>query len=169
MRRWRAALVRGLRRAEGGRLRQPRLAALFVREALALLAGMDPKAPALRVATISRANLHRHIVVLRFPDQPFYLDAIKGWLARRRIHLLAQQTLVFGLHCDEAGCLLELREPGEGAEENFVLAALHVSASSIEAAELKAALGAVLDGVHASVADFARVQRVLGRAARALK
>ncbi|RME85075.1 MAG: hypothetical protein D6771_03650, partial [Zetaproteobacteria bacterium] len=65
--------------------------------------------------------------------------------------------------------LLELREPGEGAEENFVLAALHVSASSIEAAELKAALGAVLAGVHASVADFARVQRVLGRAARALK
>ncbi|RMF08534.1 MAG: hypothetical protein D6773_02510, partial [Alphaproteobacteria bacterium] len=76
----------------------PRLAAALTRDFLQLLPIPGPKGRvahvALRSRTLTHGNLHRHIITIRCPDQAFYLDAIKGYLLRRGIQPIGQQTMV---------------------------------------------------------------------------
>ncbi len=169
-RRLRARLL-ALLAASGWRAQESkRLAALALRQCLALLPHAEGRvAPAVVGATISRGELHRHLLTIRCPDQAFYLDAVKGYLAKRGIPLLAQHTLVLGMACDEAGCVLDLREPEEDPARNFILANLHVPASAApDPARLVADLSLALWAVDAAVQDFAAMRRLVVRAARGL-
>ena len=153
-------------RPEGNR----RLAALALRQCLALLPREEGRvAPSVTGATISRGELHRHVLSVRCPDQAFYLDAVKGYFAKRGVPLLAQHTLVLGMACDGAGCVLDLREPEEEPARNFILATLHVPASAApDLGRLVADLELALWAVDASVADFPTMLRLVRRAARGL-
>ena len=62
----------------------PRLQAVILHHALRLLPHpslpFGKKKTALVTQTLSHQALHRHIILIRCPDQAFYLDAIKGYL-----------------------------------------------------------------------------------------
>jgi len=173
-RRWRKELIALWQRVGAGStkaLPHPRVAVVLLRQCVRLLL-TRPGQQIVRLSaqTIAHGAIHRHLIVIRCPDQPFYLDAVRDYLLRRRLAPLAQQTIVLGMRCDAAGCALELKEPGEDPSENFILAALHISANDEpDRARLVADLRAVLAGVHASVRDFATMQRRLRQAAEGLR
>ena len=159
-------------RASGWRQQSipPRLAAMQLRQCLALLpAAVDMRSPAVVAGAISRGELHRRVITIRCPDQAFYLDAVKGVLARRGVPLLAQHTIVLGMACDEHGCMLDLREPEEEGTRNFILATLHVPISAApDGDRLVEDLRLALWGVDVSVRDFEHMARLVRRAARGL-
>ena len=110
---------------------------------------------ALIAKTISHGAMHRHLILIRCPDQAFYLDAIKGYLLRRNIQPIGQQTMVAAMQCDEQVCDIQLRQPDHHAEQNFMFIALHISATLIhDCKQLAHDIHAVLHAVELSVADF---------------
>ena len=150
---------------------EPRLAALLVRQFMRLLPlGEKEIGVAVRVATITHNTLHRHVLTLRCPDQAFFLDAIKGYLLKKNITPLMQQTMVASMACDDKQCQIELRPPGEHAPSNFMFIALHLSATLVrEITPMVRDIEAILHTVQLSVKDFPTMRRMIDRAAHFLQ
>lgn len=133
----------------------PRLMAALTHDFLNLLPTEKPKRVDMCSRTLSHGNLHRHIITIRCPDQAFYLDAIKGYLIRYSIQPIGQQTMVARMSCDEDFCNLELQEPDANDEDNFMLIALHISATlTPDRKKLHRDIHAVIEAVDLSVTDF---------------
>ncbi|MBL4760768.1 MAG: NAD-glutamate dehydrogenase [Mariprofundaceae bacterium] len=113
------------------------------------------KRTALIAKTLSHGALHRHLILIRCPDQAFYLDAIKGYLLRKNIQPIGQQTMVAAMQCDDKICDIQLRQPDNHSEQNFMFIALHISATlTHDCQKLAYDIRAVLRSVELSVADF---------------
>lgn len=113
------------------------------------------KRTALTAKTLSHGAMHRHIILIRCPDQAFYLDAIKGYLLRENIQPIGQQTMVAAMESDDQGCDIQLRQPDHRSEQNFMFIALHISATLIhDCKSLAHDIHAVLRSVELSVSDF---------------
>jgi len=113
------------------------------------------KRTALIAKTLSQGAMHRHLILIRCPDQAFYLDAIKGYLLRKNIQPIGQQTMVAAMQCDDHVCDIQLRQPDHHAEQNFMFIALHLSATLIhDCKQLAHDIRAVLHSVELSVSDF---------------
>lgn len=134
-----------------------RLQAALVHDCYQLLPLPDKKNQPieLHARTVTHAHLHRHLLCIRCPDQAFYLDAIKGYMMRQNIQPLSQQTFVASLHCDEISCDIELKHPEQPSPDNFMLIALHLSATVVtDRAQIERDIDAILHAVHLSVCDF---------------
>jgi len=113
------------------------------------------KHTALIAKTLSHGAMHRHLILIRCPDQAFYLDAIKGYLLRKNIQAIGQQTMVAAMQCDEQTSDIQLRQPDHHSEQNFMFIALHISATLVhDCKQLAHDIHAVLRSVELSVADF---------------
>ncbi|MDQ6967929.1 MAG: NAD-glutamate dehydrogenase [Mariprofundaceae bacterium] len=113
------------------------------------------KRTALIAKTLSHGAIHRHLILIRCPDQAFYLDAIKGYLLRKNILPIGQQTMVAAMQCDDQICDIQLRQPDHHSEQNFMFIALHLSATlTPNCKQLAHDIHAVLRSVELSVADF---------------
>ncbi len=151
-----------------------RLRALLLHEAMAVLP-LPPcadaeKAVAVRLRSLSHGALHRHVLVFRCPDQAFYLGAVKSYLRRRGIQPISLQTVVAALRCNQQGCALEPAPPGEIAEDNFMLVAIHLSATLLGDVDgLLKDVRALLQAVAISVADFLPMMKRMADLARALE
>ena len=170
MRRFRKQLIDLLERARKEQKIErmpPRLAASLVQDFSTLLPLRFPQTNVeMRSRMLSHGDLHRHVITFRCPDQAFFLDAIKGYLQRRRIQPLMQQMLVLGADCDARGCLLELHEPGKDPEQNFMFVALHLSATLVaDAGPLIRDIRAILQAVGSAVKDFEAMQTCVTHAA----
>jgi len=151
----------------------PRLRAAMLHDAMTLLPiPGEVKSPvALHVRTISHGSLHRHMLMIRCPDQAFYLDAIKNYLSRHHIQTISHQTVVAALHCDDQQCQLFLTKPEDTADDNFMLIAIHLSATMLGShqrlshcdqhllrvnsiADVARDIESILQAVELSVADF---------------
>jgi len=148
----------------------PRLLAALVHDFFSLLPTSGNKQYRKNVAltsrTVSHANLHRHIITIRCPDQAFYLDAIKGYLLRRGIQPLAQQTMVARMDCDETGCMLALKQPDKDDAHNFMFIALHISATlEPDRERLARDMRAIMQAVDLSVSDFTAMRETISACA----
>jgi len=140
----------------------PRLLAVLVQDFQSLLPLGKAKRVEMCTRTLSHGNLHRHIFTIRCPDQAFYLDAIKGYLLKRGIQPIGQQTMVAKMECGADGCVLELRSPGTRDENNFMFIALHVSATlTPESDPLRLDIQAILEAVDLSVRDFIPMRKII--------
>jgi glutamate dehydrogenase len=140
----------------------PRLLAALVQDFHSLLPIGKKRRVAMRSRTLSHGNLHRHIFTIRCPDQAFYLDAIKGYLLRRDIQPISQQTMVARMACGPDGCDLELRQPDVFDEDNFMFIALHISATlTPESEPLRRDIQAILQAVDLSVRSFMPMRRAI--------
>ncbi|MDQ6965732.1 MAG: NAD-glutamate dehydrogenase, partial [Mariprofundaceae bacterium] len=155
-------LLTSTRKAQGLRIPQPRLAALLIGDLLKLL--MDPprKRTTMRCSSITYDNLHRHVFTIRCPDQAFYLDAVKGYLAGCNIQPLEQQAVVFHLERDAEGTPAAILPPDQHCCDHSMFIAVHISATtSPEAGSLARDLHAVLHAVDDSVRDFPAMHKAL--------
>ncbi|MDX8404772.1 MAG: NAD-glutamate dehydrogenase [Mariprofundus sp.] len=143
---------------------QPRLVATLVQDFHALLPKGNIKRVAMRMRTLTHGDLHRHIFTICCPDQAFYLDAIRGYLLRQGIQPIGQQTMVARMPCGPDGCELELRSPDIHDEDNFMLIAIHISATLTPDAEpLRLDIQAILHAVDLSVRDFSEMRKQIGQ------
>jgi len=141
---------------------EPRLAAILVGDLLNLLLQPAEQRTSMHWHSITHDNLHRHVFTIRCPDQAFYLDAVKGYLARRNIQPLEQQAVVFRLQRDAAGRAQSILQPDKHYPDNAMFIAVHVSATTSPDAEpLARDLDAVLRAVDASVRDFPAMHKAL--------
>jgi len=160
-------LVAGALKDQGLTL-PPRPLAALVADGRRLLAASARVGVAWRV--VSRGDLHRHVLTLRCPDQAFFLDAVKVYLARRGIDPIAQVALVTCAEHDPRGAVISVRPPQTCGAANEMLVALHVSATLVpDGRALRADLAAILKAVAASVRDFEAMRARLAGAARALR
>lgn len=145
----------------------PRVAAVLLHNFMQLL----PTGPrrgdiALQVTSLSHQDLHRHILTIRCPDQAFFLDAIKGYLLKKGITPLMQQTMVAMMECDDKQCMLELKAPGEYADSNFMFIALHISATLVnDIRPFVRDIHAILQAVQLSVRDFSAMRKQVAQCA----
>ena len=148
---------------------EPRLAAILVGNLSDLLLQPHDQHTSMRWQSITHNNLHRHVFTIRCPDQAFYLDAIKGYLTRRKIQPLEQQAVVFRLDYDADGRPLNIMPPDEESPGHHMFIAVHISATtSPEAQPLAHDLDAVLRAVDDSVRDFPAMHERLGDIAHLL-
>jgi glutamate dehydrogenase len=142
---------------------EPRLAAILVGNLLNLLFDPPSQRTAMRWRSITHGSLHRHVFTIRCPDQAFYLDAVKGYLVRRNIQPLEQQTVVFHLKRDADGVPQKISPPGKDSQDHCMFIAVHISATtSPDARPLARDFEALLKAVDASVRDFPAMQEALG-------
>ncbi len=148
----------------------PRVAAVLVHNFMQLLpTGPRRSDIAMRVSSLSHQDLHRHILTIRCPDQAFFLDAIKGYLLKKGITPLMQQTMVAMMECDDRQCMLELKAPGEYADANFMFIALHISATLVnDIRPFARDIQAILQAVQLSVRDFSAMRRQVAQCAACL-
>ena len=147
----------------------PRLRAVLLQSFYTLLPKGKSKRVAMQCRTVTHGTLHRHIFAVRCPDQAFYLDAIKGYLLRRDIQPISQQTMVARMECSSDGCILELRKPGIHDEGNFMFIALHISATVTPDIEpLRRDIMAILQAVDLSVKDYKSMRSLAAKAAKSL-
>lgn len=162
-------LLTRARREQRLHIPEPRLAAILVGNLLNLLFDPPSQRTAMRWRSITHGNLHRHVFTIRCPDQAFYLDAVKGYLVRRNIQPLEQQTLVFHLQRDADGAAQSISQPGKDGQDHCMFIAVHISATtSPDARALARDLDALLKAVDASALDFPAMQEALGVMARRL-
>ncbi|MDQ6971062.1 MAG: NAD-glutamate dehydrogenase, partial [Mariprofundaceae bacterium] len=141
---------------------EPRLAAVLVDDLLALLHEPAGRQTAMRCRSISHNNLYRNVFTIRCHDQAFFLDAIKGYLARCGIQPLEQQAVVFHLDRDERGSPLAILPPDNQGRDHHMFIALHISATTTpDAAPLSRDLEVVLHAVNDSVQDFPAIHAAL--------
>ncbi|MBI5136125.1 MAG: NAD-glutamate dehydrogenase [Nitrospirae bacterium] len=141
--------------AEQGATLAPRARAAVVTDALALFAEGRAGGVAATWRTVTRGDLHRHIVTIRCPDQAFFLDGIKIYLSRQGIQPLAQQAMVFLARHDRRGRVTAICPPEERPGGNEMLLVLHVSATLVpNGRALFRDLTGILRAVRASVRDF---------------
>jgi len=139
-----------------------RLAATLIHDFIGLLLESRKKRTVMHWRQVSHEHLHRHVFTIRCPDQAFYLDAIKGYFARRGIQPLEQQTMVFQLEYDENDHTTAIHPPDGEKQDHFMLIAIHVSATLLpEGESLARDLNAVLRAVDASVRDFPAMHAML--------
>ncbi|MDX8397766.1 MAG: NAD-glutamate dehydrogenase [Mariprofundaceae bacterium] len=106
--------------------------------------------------TLSHAAMHRHLILIRCPDQAFYLDAVKGYLLRHDIQPIGQQTMVAMLLNKHGN--LELLPPDQKSDNNFMFIALHLSATLVNhCQQVTKDIRAVLQSVELSVKDFSPI------------
>jgi glutamate dehydrogenase len=138
----------------------PRAAAVVVRDFLALLARPEPIG--VHWHLVARGELFRHVLTVRCPDQAFYLDAVKVYLARRGIDPINQLAVVACTSHGPEGRVTSVCGPQARMAGNEMLVALHVSASMVpDGRGLAADLKAILASVAASVRDFDAMDRDL--------
>jgi len=118
---------------------------------------------ALHARSLSSGSLHRHILTIRCPDQAFYLDAVKSYLARHGIEPINHQTVVAAVHCDAAHqCQVQLGKPEASSDENFMFIAIHLSAALVKNIEvIKQDVHTILQAVALSVVDFPTMRKKL--------
>jgi glutamate dehydrogenase len=142
----------------------PRLLASLIQDFQSLLPHGKTKRVEMCSRTLSHGNMHRHIFTIRCPDQAFYLDAIKGYLLKRNIQPIGQQTMVARMECGEDGCVLELRGPDSHDENNFMFIALHISATlTPESDPVRLDIQAILEAVDLSVHDFTPMRKAIAQ------
>jgi len=135
----------------------PRAAAAVVHDLVALLARPDPIGAHWRL--LARGDLYRHVLTLRCPDQAFYLDAIKVYLARRGIDPITQLAVVACTAHAPDGAVVSVCGPQARVAGNEMLVTLHVSATLVpDGRGLAADLKAILAAVAASVRDFSAME-----------
>ncbi|RMH49824.1 MAG: NAD-glutamate dehydrogenase [Zetaproteobacteria bacterium] len=150
----------------GGGPARWRLSARLLHGCWRLLA--SDAAVATDISTFSCGNFHRHLLIIRCPDQAFYYDAVRNYLHQRDIGLLEQQTITLNMRRDASGAR-RLQPAQPDAADNLMLIALHVSATLVKEVErLGRDLQAVLRAVELSVRDFDAMRRLVATAARAL-
>ena len=144
-----------------------RLSALLLHACWRMLAPDQPPV-SLRIRTFSSGKFHRHLVVIRCPDQAFYYDAVRNYLHNRDISLLEQQTITLNLRPDADGApQLRPAQPDDG--DNLMLIALHLSATLVkDVRQLSRDLEAILQAVALSVEDFDAMRRQLAQVAQSL-
>jgi len=148
-------LLTAARKAQHLPFPAPRLAAALVGDLLTLLQAPSGKRTCMRWRSITHDHLHRHIYSIRCPDQAFYLDAIKGYLIRRNIQPLEQQTVVFRLNHDAHGHTTAIELPDKRDSERLMFIAIHISATmEPDGASLARDIDGVLKAVDNSVRDF---------------
>jgi len=149
---------------------EPRLAAILVGDLLDLLLHTHDQHTSMRWQSITHGNLHRHVFTIRCPDQAFYLDAIKGYLTRRKIQPLEQQAVVFRLDHDAGGRPVNIMSPDKESPGHNMFIAVHISATTSPVAEpLAHDLDAILKAVDDSVRDFPAMHETLGDIAHMLE
>ncbi|MDQ6954616.1 MAG: NAD-glutamate dehydrogenase [Mariprofundaceae bacterium] len=116
---------------------------------------LGKKRTAMIARTLSQGVMHRHLILIRCPDQAFYFDAIKGYLLHKGIPAIGQQTMVASMVCDDQVCDIQLGQPDNQSQNNFMFIALHLSATLIKDCKpLADDIHAVLRAVEISVSDF---------------
>ncbi|MES0372492.1 MAG: NAD-glutamate dehydrogenase, partial [Mariprofundaceae bacterium] len=154
------------RRQQGIKELPIRLQSALLHDSLKLLPHPDSPASKkridLRFRTVSHGAIHRHLLTIRCPDQPFYLDAIKGYLLRSNIQPISQQTMVAALKCDDELCDIYLRHPDQQSDDNFMFITLHLSATLVpDCTVIYQDIGAILRTVDLSVCDFEQMREKL--------
>ncbi|MDQ6995758.1 MAG: NAD-glutamate dehydrogenase, partial [Mariprofundaceae bacterium] len=150
-----------------------RLQAALLHQAMQLLPTphsiQAKKNTAVTAQTLSQHHLHRHLILVRCPDQAFYLDALKGYLIQHDIQPIAQQTMVLSLQCRDDVCDVELRQPQSQDPSNFMFIALHLSTTLMKDCQpLTDDMQAVLHAVELSIQDFPRMTKQLQNITEAL-
>jgi len=148
----------------------PRLQASLLHQAMQLLplpdSNQGKKTTGITAQTLHQHSLHRHLILIRCPDQAFYLDALKGYLIQQDIHPIAQQTMVLSMQCRENVCDIELRQPQSQDPSNFMFIALHLSTTLIQDCQpLVQDMQAVLHAVELSIQDFPNMTKQLAHIA----
>jgi len=162
-------LLTAARKAQHLPFPAPRLAAALVGDLLALLHIPARQRTCMRWRSITHDHLHRHIYAIRCPDQAFYLDAIKGYLIRRNIQPLEQQTVVFRLNHDAHGQATTIGLPNKRDSENHMFIAIHISATMEPDGEsLARDIDGALKAVDNSVHDFPAMHNHLEKIAEKL-
>ncbi|MBL1353684.1 MAG: NAD-glutamate dehydrogenase [Zetaproteobacteria bacterium] len=167
------ALIESARQQHQLHMPPPRLQAALLHQAMQLLplpnSNEAKKTTNISAQTLSQHNLHRHLILIRCPDQAFYLDALKGYLIQKNIQPLAQQTMVLSMQCSDAACELELRQPQSQEPSNFMFIALHLSTTLIEDCQpLTDDMQAILHAVELSIHDFPTMTQQLTRISEAI-
>ncbi|MDQ6974129.1 MAG: NAD-glutamate dehydrogenase, partial [Mariprofundaceae bacterium] len=144
----------------------PRLQAALLHQAMQLLplphSIQAERNTAITAQTLRQHNLHRHLILIRCPDQAFYLDALKGYLIQHDIQPIAQQTMVLSMQCSDNVCDIELRQPQSQEPSNFMFIALHLSTTLIQDCQpLTHDMQAVLHAVELSIQDFPSMTKQL--------
>ncbi|MDX8412935.1 MAG: NAD-glutamate dehydrogenase [Mariprofundales bacterium] len=131
---------------------------------------LDPSQPpiSLHIRPFSCGSFHRHLLLIRCPDQAFYYDAVRNYLHRKDISLLEQQTITLNLQRNAGEApLLRNAQPDDG--NNLMLIALHLSATLVnDVAQLSRDLNAILQAVALSVRDFDAMRHQLAEVSQAL-
>ncbi len=154
---------------EQGDVLGERAAACLVRDSLSLLSQGRPHQMGVRFRTITRGDLHRHLITIRCPDQAFFLDGIKVYLARQGIQPLGQQAVVYCASYDDQGAVSAICPPDVCATGNEMLVALHVSATLVpDGDKLFKDLSGIVHAVQASVRDYRAMDTALNVATEAL-
>ncbi len=159
-------LLTAARKAQHLPFPAPRLAAALISDLLALLRAPTRQRTTMRWRSISHEHLHRHMYTIRCPDQAFYLDAVKSYLARRNVQPLEQQTVVFRLSRDIHGQATAIDFPDKRDSENYMFIAVHISATMEPDGEpLARDIDALLKAVDNSVRDFPAMHNALEKMA----
>ena len=159
MRSLRSQLIQRFRNTEQ-EIPSPRLFSTLLQQSLLLL--QQPQHVALNHRQLSLHQFHRHVVVLRCPDQAFYLDAIRRYFSCHNIQPLALHTIVMSMTCNEEHCSLSIQPPTYMGEDNFMLIAVHLSAAVID--DIQPYIDdfqAILNAVHVSVQAFSPMKKQL--------
>ncbi|MDQ6950122.1 MAG: NAD-glutamate dehydrogenase [Mariprofundales bacterium] len=132
------------------------------------LLGDDTPETVLAASTLTFASFHRHLLLIRCPDQAFYYDAVRNYLLHHDIGLLEQQTITLRQKQDDQG-RYQLTTAQPDAKDNLMLIALHISATLVpDLAVLRDDVEAVLQAVALSVQDFDAMRRRVAGVAQAL-
>ncbi|MDH4229906.1 MAG: NAD-glutamate dehydrogenase [Nitrospirota bacterium] len=146
-------------------VRQP-----LLEDAIDLLERGASEAVSVSFRTITHGDLHRHLLVVRCPDQAFFLDGIKVYLAENGISLLGRHTVVLCCTRGDSGQPATVCSPQAGSHASEMLVALQISATLVpDGAALHRDLVAITHAVHLSVRDFAAMSHTLAEAAQGLR
>ncbi|MBF0281047.1 MAG: NAD-glutamate dehydrogenase [Zetaproteobacteria bacterium] len=144
-----------------------RLQANLLHDALALLPH-DQAVPtrfSLSIRTISHDKLHRHLLLIRCPDQAFYFDAIKAYLFQRDIQSIKEQTLIASWDSQKRQI-----HPPTSTGQSIMLIAIHLSATLLsDPDQLLNDIEAILLSVDQSVLDFNAMHQQLAHIGACLK
>ncbi|MDQ6976107.1 MAG: NAD-glutamate dehydrogenase [Mariprofundaceae bacterium] len=144
-----------------------RLQAAVLHDAMTLLplpeCAASSELVALHLRTLRTGSLHRHVLIIRCPDQAFYLDAVKSYLTRHGIEPIQHQTVVAAIYCNKkAQCRIELGSPEASSDENFMFIAIHLSAALVKNSDvIKQDIHVILRAVALSVVDFPKMRKKL--------
>jgi len=131
---------------------------------------LEPGQPSvsLHIRPFSCGSFHRHLLLIRCPDQAFYYDAVRNYLHQKDISLLEQQTITLNLQRKEGEPPL-LRRAQPDDDDNLMLIALHLSATLVnDVAQLSCDINAILQAVALSVRDFDAMRHKLAEVTQAL-
>jgi len=158
------ALFEEARQEQNLEMPPPRLQAALVHDALQMLQERPDKKPGHHITfharTLTHGPLHRHIILIRCPDQAFYLDAIKGYLLKQDIQPIAQHTIMASMQNENGKQRLQAWTPEMPSANNFMFIALYLSATLVTDRDgTMRDIAAILRAVDLSVSDFEPMQK----------